>query len=68
MEALSLLKTLKPGGVITADNASQVCDGASGVLVVSERALKQHCLTASWGASRLTDFAVRWQDRRAKLG
>jgi acetyl-CoA C-acetyltransferase len=45
MEGLAGLKTLKPGGVITAGNASQVCDGASGVLVVSERALKQHGLT-----------------------
>jgi acetyl-CoA C-acetyltransferase len=31
--------------VITAGNASQICDGASGVLVVSERALKEHGLT-----------------------
>ncbi|MEO7787344.1 MAG: acetyl-CoA C-acetyltransferase [Sphingomicrobium sp.] len=45
MEALAGLKTLTPGGVITAGNASQVCDGASGVLVVSEAALKQHGLT-----------------------
>ncbi len=45
MEGLAGLKTLKPDGVITAGNASQVCDGASGVLVVSERALKQHGLT-----------------------
>ena len=29
----------------TAGNASQICDGASGVLVVSERALKDHGLT-----------------------
>ncbi|MCY0725554.1 acetyl-CoA C-acetyltransferase, partial [Klebsiella pneumoniae] len=28
-----------------AGNASQICDGASGVLVVSERALKEHGLT-----------------------
>src|SRR3546814_19476603 len=41
MEALGSLKTLKEGGTITAGNASQVCDGASGVLVVSERALKR---------------------------
>src|SRR3546814_11439463 len=45
MEALGSLKTLKEGGTITAGNASQVCDGASGVLVVSERALKAHGLT-----------------------
>jgi acetyl-CoA C-acetyltransferase len=45
MAGLGALKTLKPEGVITAGNASQICDGASGVLVVSERALKEHGLT-----------------------
>lgn len=45
MEGLAKLKTLQPAGVITAGNASQMCDGASGVLVVSERALKTHGLT-----------------------
>ncbi len=44
-EGLAALKTLKPDGVITAGNASQICDGASGVMVVSERALKDHGLT-----------------------
>jgi len=44
-EGLAELKTLVADGVITAGNASQVCDGASGVLVVSERALKEHGLT-----------------------
>ena len=45
LEALSDLKTVAAEGVITAGNASQVCDGASGVLVVSGRALKEHGLT-----------------------
>lgn len=44
MASLAELKTLRPGGVITAGNASQICDGASAVLVVSERALKAHGL------------------------
>ncbi|MBA3666729.1 MAG: acetyl-CoA C-acetyltransferase [Sphingomonas sp.] len=44
-DGLAELKTLVPNGVITAGNASQVCDGASGVLVVSERALQEHGLT-----------------------
>jgi acetyl-CoA C-acetyltransferase len=44
MEGLASLKTLKPDGVITAGNASQICDGASGLLVVSEQALKDHGL------------------------
>ena len=45
LEGLADLKTIAPEGMITAGNASQVCDGASGVLVVSERALKVHGLT-----------------------
>jgi acetyl-CoA C-acetyltransferase len=44
-DGLAQLKPITPDGVITAGNASQICDGASGVLVVSERALKQHGLT-----------------------
>jgi acetyl-CoA C-acetyltransferase len=45
MEGLAALKTLIADGVVTAGNASQICDGASGVLIVSERALKAHNLT-----------------------
>ncbi|MCL6698588.1 acetyl-CoA C-acetyltransferase [Sphingomonas sp. NSE70-1] len=45
LAGLAELKTIAPDGMITAGNASQVCDGASGVLVVSERALKDHGLT-----------------------
>ena len=44
IEGLASLKTLKPDGVITAGNASQICDGASGLLVASERAIKDHGL------------------------
>lgn len=45
MESLAGVKLLQEGGVLTAASASQICDGASGVLVVSERALKEHNLT-----------------------
>ncbi len=45
LEGIASVKLLKPEGVITAANASQICDGASGALVVSERALKQYGLT-----------------------
>jgi acetyl-CoA C-acetyltransferase len=45
MESLGSVRLLKENGKISAANASQICDGASGVLVVSERALKQHGLT-----------------------
>lgn len=45
LEGIASVKLLAEGGVITAANASQICDGASAVLVVSERALKEHGLT-----------------------
>jgi acetyl-CoA C-acetyltransferase len=44
-ESIGAVKLLKEGGVLSAANASQVCDGAAGVLVVNERALKTHGLT-----------------------
>jgi acetyl-CoA C-acetyltransferase len=45
MEAMAAVKTLEEGGTITAANASQMTDGASGVLVVGEAALKRFNLT-----------------------
>ena len=53
-EGFAALKTLKPDGVITAGNASQICDGASGVMVVSEKALKDHGLTPLARIDQLT--------------
>ncbi|GFE85564.1 acetyl-CoA C-acetyltransferase [Steroidobacter agaridevorans] len=44
LESIGAVKLLKEGGVLSAANASQMCDGASGVLVVNERALKTHNL------------------------
>ena len=40
MASIQGVKLLQEGGVITAANASQICDGATGVMVVSERGLK----------------------------
>jgi acetyl-CoA C-acetyltransferase len=40
LEAIAAVKLLREGGRISAANASQICDGASAALVVSERALK----------------------------
>lgn len=40
LEAIQGVKLLQEGGVITAANASQICDGATGVMVVNERGLK----------------------------
>jgi acetyl-CoA C-acetyltransferase len=45
LEGIASVKLLQEGGKISAANASQICDGASGVLVVGERALKEHGLT-----------------------
>ena len=42
LQALSKLEPVSAGGVITAGNASQVCDGSSAVLVASARAVKAH--------------------------
>ncbi|CAN5232513.1 acetyl-CoA C-acetyltransferase [soil metagenome] len=44
LEGLAGLRTLVPDGVITAGNASQICDGAAAVLVASEQAVKAHRL------------------------
>ena len=44
-ESIGSVKLLQEGGSITAANASQICDGSAGVLVVSEQALKEHNLT-----------------------
>jgi acetyl-CoA C-acetyltransferase len=53
-ESLAGVKLLQEGGSITAANASQICDGASAVLIVSEAALKAHGLTAMARIHNLT--------------
>ena len=40
LEAISNVKLIREGGVITAATSSQICDGASGVLIASEAGLK----------------------------
>lgn len=40
LEKISSVKLLTEGGVISAANASQICDGAAAVLMVNERGLK----------------------------
>lgn len=44
LEVMAGVKPIVPGGSITAANASQMTDGSSAALVVSERALKAHGL------------------------
>ena len=41
LEAIQGVKLLKEGGRISAANASQICDGASAVLIVNENGLKR---------------------------
>lgn len=45
IDGLAGLKPLADGGMITAGNASQICDGASAMLLASEAALKRHGLS-----------------------
>lgn len=40
LEGIAGVKLIQEGGLLTAASASQICDGASGVLVVNERGLK----------------------------
>jgi acetyl-CoA C-acetyltransferase len=54
LEGLAGLKTLLADGVITAGNASQICDGAAAVLVASERAVKECGLTPLARIEQLT--------------
>jgi acetyl-CoA C-acetyltransferase len=45
LDSIGAVKLLREGGVLSAANASQITDGASGVMIVNERALKTHGLT-----------------------
>lgn len=55
LEGIASVKLLREGGVISAANASQICDGASAALIVSERALKTYGLTP---IARLVNMTV----------
>ncbi|WP_424984890.1 acetyl-CoA C-acetyltransferase [Microbulbifer sp. S227A] len=43
--AIAALRSLTGDGVITAGNASQICDGAAAVMIASEQAVQTHGLT-----------------------
>jgi len=45
LEGISGVKLIQEGGAVTAATSSQICDGSSAVLIVSEQALKDHGLT-----------------------
>lgn len=55
LESIASVKPLQAAGIISAANASQICDGASALLIVSERALKQYGLTPK---ARIINFTV----------
>jgi acetyl-CoA C-acetyltransferase len=45
LEGIAAVKLLQEGGRVTAATSSQICDGSSAALVVSEQALKDYGLT-----------------------
>ncbi len=45
LEGIAGVKLLQEGGALSAASSSQICDGASAALIVSEQALKDHGLT-----------------------
>ena len=59
IEKIRSLPTLMPGGRITAAVASQISDASAAMLVVSERALKEHNLTPR---ARIHHISVRGSD------
>ncbi len=59
LEKMAKLKTLQEGGRLTAAVASQISDGASALLVASERALKTHGLRPR---ARVHHISVRADD------
>lgn len=54
LESMASLQPLAPDGTITAATSSQICDGASAALIVSEHALKEHGLVPSARIVNLT--------------
>jgi acetyl-CoA C-acetyltransferase len=42
LEKMAALPALEPGGLVTAATSSQICDGAAALLVLSERAARDH--------------------------
>ncbi|MQW74384.1 acetyl-CoA C-acetyltransferase [Nocardioides sp. dk4132] len=59
LEKMAGLNPLAPGGRITAGVASQICDGASAMLIASEQAVKDHGLTPR---ARIHHLSVRGDD------
>jgi acetyl-CoA C-acetyltransferase len=54
LEGIAGVKLINEGGALTAATSSQICDGASAALIVSEQALKDYGLTPSARIVNLT--------------
>ncbi|NYI07752.1 acetyl-CoA C-acetyltransferase [Allostreptomyces psammosilenae] len=59
LEKMAQLRTLRPGGRLTAAVSSQISDGAAALLVVNERALRRYGLTPR---ARVHHMSVRGDD------
>ncbi len=59
LAAMAALRTVVPGGRLTAAVSSQVSDGAAALLVASERAVREHGLTPR---ARVHHLSVRGED------
>ncbi|MCW3819094.1 acetyl-CoA C-acetyltransferase [Micromonospora sp. DR5-3] len=59
LEKMADLQPLEPGGSITAAVASQICDGAAALLVMSERAVREHGVSPR---ARIHHMSVRGAD------
>jgi acetyl-CoA C-acetyltransferase len=59
LEKMARLRTLEEGGRVTAGVSSQIADAASAMLIVSERALKEHGLQPR---ARIHHLSVRASD------
>jgi acetyl-CoA C-acetyltransferase len=55
LDGIAGVKLLQEGGALTAASSSQICDGASAALIVSEQALKDHGLSP---IARIHSFTV----------
>jgi acetyl-CoA C-acetyltransferase len=59
LQKMADLQPLEPGGSITAALASQICDGAAALLVMSEQAVRDHRVTPR---ARIHHLSVRGAD------
>jgi acetyl-CoA C-acetyltransferase len=64
MEAIRGVKLLQADGIITAATSSQICDGASAVMVVSERIMREYDLKP---LARIHDMTVFGDDPSVML-